>query len=192
MEQIFELSIDLEQNIDEFPNIHKINANDYLDLTHILNSEKHEFQDSEIIARGNFLQLNKLDFISNNLNIPIFSNRVIKEIEKYNYSHLKIIPLKIYDDTEQEKKPRMDFFTIDFRKQFNFLNLEKSEFRKLRSQPEKKGILRTVVIKEISELIPVVFRVKESISKLFITENLLDSFESNSLRGIVYKKVVTE
>ena len=189
MNKVFELKIDLSQNIDELPNIHKINSNDYIDITHILNSVKYQFKESEIVVRGNFLQLDKYDFISNDLNIPIFSKRFISEIEKINYLKLKVIPLKIYDDEEQIEKPRNDFFTIDFREELNILNIEKSEFRKLRSQPDKIGILKKVVLKPINSSLTGLFRVKESITKLFITEELINSLK---LKGAEYNEVTIE
>lgn len=182
MEKVFEVKIDLSQNIDEFPNIHKIRSNDYLDLTHILNNESYRFEENEIIVRGNFQQLDEYDFISNDLNIPIFSKKFINAIDKSKENGLKIIPIKIYDDTGQIQEPRNDFFTIDFRIQYDFLDLDKSIFRKLRSEPNKKGILKKVVFKKELVDIPVIFRIKESISKLFVSESLLKHSNFNGFR----------
>ena len=189
MMKVFELKTDFAQNIDELPNIHKINSNDYIDLSHILNSEKYEYENSEIIVMGNFNQLDKYDFISNDMNIPVFSKKFIDEIISVNDIELKVIPLKVYDDSEQIKEPRNDFFTIDFRQQLDLLNLEQSEFKKLKSKPQKRGILKKVVLKKFNNSAPALFRVKESISKLFISESLLNSL---ILKGIRIEEVEIE
>jgi len=201
MTKAFKISPDLSQNIDDFPNVHKINKEDYPDLSRILASEDYEYNGGNVVARCNLNQVLKFDFIANDLNIPIVSSRFINLLELEGLDEIDIIPLILIDDTylgevyEGERlKTDLPFhygyFTIKFKKQYDFCNTLLSEYRKLRSQPESKGILRKPVfnLPEVG-FFPPIFRIKDSVSSLFVSVNSYSIIKTHDLKAFILDEV---
>lgn len=203
MNKAYRLKVDNSQIVDDFPNIHKIKQEDYLDLSHLLASEKHELTENEIIARANFDQITKYDFIQNEFGIPVLSNRFIDLLNLYDDKELKLVPVILLDDIippnkiyktfgkgiKKDVPINTDFNTVKFNKQFDYCDLEKSSFRKLRSQPDSLGILKQVVLKEPKNGFPSLFRIKESISMLFVSGEAKEALESNGIKGCLFDEV---
>lgn len=201
MNRIFTLKVDHSQSIDDIPNIHKINLEDYQDLSQVLASEKYSFSGS-IIARANILQLQNFDFITNDLNIPIFSRKVIDLTQIDNVNEIALIPLHLVDDTYLKSFSKEDvlnkklqvneeFYSLKFIKQLDCCNRDFSTFRKLRSKPNEIGILKKPVLNTPDFGFPNIFRIKESISYLFVSERVKNTIELNDLKGFVFEEVET-
>src|SRR5690554_4043027 len=201
MNKIFTLKVDHSQIIDDIPNIHKVNLEDYQDLSQVLASEKHSFSDV-IIARANILQLQNFDFVANDLNIPIFSQKTIEITQIDKVDEVILIPLFLVDDTylkpfirEFVLSGKLDvnekFYSLKFTKKLGFCNRELSTFKKLRSKPNELGILKKPVLNVPDLGFPEIFRIKESISFLFVTEKVKNIIELNGLKGFVFEEVET-
>lgn len=199
----FKLKVDLTQCVDDLPNIHRIKQNDYLDLSQILASDEHAYLGSEIICKANFSQLSKFDFIYNDLNVPILSQKFIDQIQIHLIKEICIVPIKLIDDTYLEplfsidntlKKDlpiRTDFFTLKFIVCQDYCDQERSTFRKIKSKPEEIGILRTPVLREPKNGFPKIFRIKESVSLLFVSEITKSIVESAEIKGCIFEEVET-
>jgi hypothetical protein len=203
MTKVFTLKVDNSQIIDDIPNIHKINTEDYQDLCHILASEKHSFSNIKIVARANFLQLSSFDFIANDLNIPIFSKRFIDLLDVEKIDEIDLVSLILIDDTflasvfepdntlKFNLPTRMDFFSLKFKTQLNLCNQRLSKFMKLRSNPDTLGVLKKPVLNIPTNGFPNIFRIKESVSLLFVSEKIKQLIESNNIKGCVFEEVET-
>lgn len=201
MGRVFTLKVDHSQSIDDIPNVHKISSEDYQDLSQVLASEKYSFSNN-IIARANFLQLKDLDFITNDLNIPVLNKKIIDLTQIDKVKEVVLIPLFLVDDTYLKPFSKDDvlnkkigvndeFYSLKFIKQLDFCNRELSVFRKLRSKPNELGILKKPVLNTPDSGFPDVFRIKESVSFLFVSERLKNTVELYGLKGFVFEEVET-
>jgi len=203
MNRVYKLKVDNSQIVDDFPNIHKIKKDDYLDLSHLLSSEKYQLTEENIVLRANFDQIKNYDFVQNELNIPILSKKFVNSLNLDNIEGLNLIPIILIDDKishneifktigkgiKKDVPKNIDFFTIKFNKQFDYCDIEKASFRKLRSQSNSLGILKKPVLKETGNGFPKLFRIKESITMLFITHIAKQALEANGIKGCIFEEV---
>lgn len=203
MNKAYILNVDYSQIVDDQPNIHKIKEDDYLDLSQVLASEKHEINEKEIIMRADFNQIVKYDFVQNELNIPIVSQKFIDALKINQLEYMQLISIILLDETvppnkifkllgngvRKEVSRNTNFYTLKFNNQFDYCDKENSTFRKLRSQPDSLGILKKTVLKEPANGFPSLFRIKESVSKLFLSAQAKEALESNNIKGCVFEEV---
>lgn len=201
MDRVFTLKVDHSQSIDDIPNVHKISLEDYQDLSQVLASEKHSFS-GNVVARANFLKLKKFDFITNDLNIPVLSRKMIDLTQIDKIEEIVLIPLSLVDDTylnpfskedvlDKKLQANEEFYSLKFTKQLDCCNREFSNFRKLRSKPNELGILKKPVLNTTDLGFPDIFRIKESVSFLFVSERIKNIVELNDLKGCVFEEVET-
>lgn len=203
MYKVFNLKVDQTQNIDDFPNVHKINNEDYPDISQVLASAIYDFKEDAIVVRANLRQIAKYDFLTNDLNIPILSKRFAELIDINSIKEIKSVPLLLLDDTYLDtlydkegilKKDILhskEFVSLNFNHQFDFCDIEKSTFRKLRSNPNSSGILRKAVLKLPKHGFPSLFRISETISKLFVSAEAKELLDAANIKGCVFEPVET-
>lgn len=197
----YKIIVDHSQNVDDIPSVHKLNKIDYVDLPQLLNSVNHIFHDKAIYARANFLSLDKYDFLSNDINIPIFSAKFSNLLNLDNLTSASVVPIVLIDDTyldspfdiggdlKLDVPVRKDFTTLKFHDHYDFCNRELSVFRKLRSNPDHLGILRKPVLNEPIEGFPSIFKIIESISLLLISESVYIQALNAAVSGVYYEEV---
>ncbi len=200
MENCFLLKVDFSQCIDDFMTVHKIDDTD-IDLSHLLNSSKRTFGRDKIYARANLLHLPKFDFIANDLRIPVISSRFIEISGLSSCEDFELVPLLLIDDTfsgdlfsedgelNNDVKKEEGYYTLNFLTHREFCDVEKSVFRKLRSQPESLGVIKKIVLRQPEEGFPKMFKIKETISSLFISEGMKNLLEEGSIKGCLFEKI---
>ncbi|MEL6637033.1 MAG: hypothetical protein AAFR05_09800 [Bacteroidota bacterium] len=200
MERCYQIKIDYSQCIDDFMTVHKLNDSD-VDLTHLLNSSERDFNQEYIYARANLRHIVNFDFIANDLKIPILSKKFVEAAQISSNHDFDLVDLVLLDDTYQgelfsaEGNPNEGveklegFSTINFKVQRALCDVENSTFMKLRSQPDSPGLLRKVVLRYPEEGFPPIFRIKESISMLFVSQSLKERLEENTIKGCLFNEV---
>jgi hypothetical protein len=200
LEKCFLLKVDFSQCIDDFMTVHKINTED-VDLPHLLNSSKYTFDRSDVYARANLLHLPKFDYIANDLRIPVLSPKFIGSTEISNCEDFELVPMILVDDTftgdffdgkgnlKEEVKKIEGYYTLNFIEQREFCDIDKSTFRKLRSQPDSLGRIKKIVLRQPKEGFPKIFKIKETVSSIFISESMKNLLEENCIKGCLFEEV---
>ena len=200
MERCFLLKVDFGQCVDDFMSVHKIDNED-VDLPHLLNSAKHSFGRSSVYARANLLHLLQFDFIANDLGIPVLSPKFIAISNISNCEDFELVPMILVDDTflsdlfdgkgelKEEVKKVEGYYTLNFIKQRDYCNIEKSVFRKLQSQPYSIGIIRKIVLRQPKGSFPKIFKIKETMSSIFISESMKNLLGDNGIKGCLFEEV---
>ncbi len=200
MEKCFLLKTDFTQCIDDFMTIHKLDMTD-ADLPHLINSSKYEFTKKKIFARANITHVVKFDFIANDLKIPIVSQRFIDASKISDCDEFDIIPLILIDDTfigeffdnegnvKNEVNTVEGYFTLKFKIQQNYCDKDNSIFIKLASKPNSLGLIRKIVLKAPQSGFLKIFRIKETVSKLFVSGTMKKDLESMNIKGCIFEEV---
>jgi len=156
-----------------------------------------------IYFESNFNTIPKTDFPLNDLNIPIMSDRLIKLILSTGRINFKSVPVIMLDDTYLEKKfddsgllfknvKRIDSYqAIMLLDRINCFDYEKSIYESSELNPKIPGYIKKVVLKISGLSLPPIFRINESPSTLFISDNLKNIMVENKIMGCEFEKIET-
>jgi len=200
VEKCFLLKVDFSQCLDDFMTVHKIDNND-LDLSQLLNSSKHNFDRGIVYGRANLSHLPKFDFIANDLKVPVLSPRFVKISKLVNCEDFNLVPMILLDESFSgdyfskngnligEVNKLEGYYTLKFVIQRDYCNIEKSLFRKLKSQPNSLGIIKKIVLTLPKSGFPKMFKIKETISSLFVSESMKHILEASSIKGCLFEEI---
>jgi hypothetical protein len=135
------------------------------------------------------------------LGIPVVSKKMLKVLTDLKNFEFKEISTCMIDDTFSgkifnEKKELLDnvptnrkFITLQILSYTSCFDYDNSVFRPLRSNPDLPGIIKKMVLKEPDKGFPPIFRIKESSSKLFVSEEAKEALERADIKGCIFEEV---
>ncbi len=200
MEKCFLLKVDFSQCIDDYMSVHKLKKED-IDLSLRLNSNQSAFNQKELHARANLSLVTKYDFIANDMSIPVLSQKFVDIANLSSEDEFDLVPMTLLDETysheyynsEGEIKKEVSYlkgyYTLNFKILKDYCDTEKSVFRKLRSQPNSRGIVRKIVLSAPEEGFTKIFRIKETASKLFVSQEMKEILQNANITGCLFKEV---
>lgn len=204
MENIYEIDWDTSHLVDiEYDVFHvPYEDNNFLG-SEILDDFEFEHP-KEILFRGDFSVLNKVDFLVNDLLAPILSKKMIRILESIgSFPHrtiscgiidFKISPDDSFENFEKsilkpETEVNREYEILHILEHLDVLDYEKSDIIMSKIDPSEVSKIRKYVFKEPTDGFPPIFRIKEIFTPLFITEKVKQEFESTGIQGIKYKKL---
>ncbi len=152
-----------------------------------------------IYFRANLNLISKIDFPINSLNIPIFSKRMYEIFNKLSIINHRLISVIMIDDTfmgeifDQNGKLLKNIKTNDMYCSFQIMNYidafdyDKSVYKNDPILPV--GYISKLVLKTPKEGFHSIFKIKESMNMLFISEETKEALEKNNIRGCVFEEV---
>lgn len=155
-----------------------------------------------VLLRANFEVIPNIDYPLTDLNVPIFSNKMISVIERVGAFEKILTPVIMVDDTylgevlNESGQIKPEVLTNSEYKAITIINREdcfdydNSEFDPSELNPNIPGYIKTTVLKNSIHL-PPIFRIKESPSKLFLTEITKNALELNDIVGCVFEEIDT-
>lgn len=179
----------------KFPNSDKAS-------TIFLNSKHKDKLPQKILYKANFNIISKIDYPLTDLNIPILSDRMIDILKSVGTFKAILTPVIMIDDTylenvldaKNELKPDVPVFNnykaLTIIERENCFDYNNSIFEPSELNPEIPGYIKKLVLK-FDNVLPPIFRIKESPSKLIITGKAKEVLESNNIKGCVFEEVET-
>lgn len=168
---------------------------------------KWEYQPPSLL---NFLadfhwKVHEQDFIDNDLQIPIFSNRFLELIERIKSVPLEKIPVNLIDDTyfnplfdeKGDLKPEVPH-TSNFKAiklvsfSENLFDYEKSKYDMDELFEGEIDYIEELVLKTPEEGFPPIFKIKEDIQLLLVNGVVKKRAEESGYRGFTFNEVKTE
>tara|TARA_R110001583_G_scaffold41589_1_gene132179 strand:- start:598 stop:1227 length:630 start_codon:yes stop_codon:yes gene_type:complete len=155
-----------------------------------------------ILFRANFNIIPEFDYPLTDLNVPILSDRMISilnEIDDFEAIFTKVIMLddtyleSIYDETgnlKSEIKTALNYKALTIVNREDCFDFENSIYQPSELNPNKPGFIEKLVLKS-TEYLPPIFRIRETPSKLLITESAKSALEKNDIKGCVFEEVET-
>lgn len=173
--------------------------------TMFLNKKHIERLPKQIYFESNLNTITKTDFPLNDLNIPIMSDRLIEVIKSIGDINLKEVPVVMLDRTFLENKFHSSGSLKDVVKYFDnykaimlldrieCFDYQNSIYEPGELNPNIPGYIKKIVL-NISDInIPPIFRLKESPSKIFITEKTKELIVTKKkINGCLFEKVETD
>jgi len=170
-------------------------------IHYLMNPERHELSKvkNPILFQADFSIISKYDYLTNSLRIPILSERVIEIIISKN--KIDLFDIIMVDDTYMEERfdanknlrPEVptinEFKTFRFRQTENYINLDQSEYRPLRSNPNAPGKINKLILNIPTEGFKPIFRTKWIPSSIILTEELKTEFEDKEIKGFMYEEL---
>lgn len=155
-----------------------------------------------VLFKANFNIIPEFDYPLTDLNVPILSDRMISilsEIDDFQAIFTNVIMLDdtylgtIYDEKgglKSEIKTESNYKILTIVNREDCFDFENSKYQPSELNPNKPGFIEKLVLKS-SEYLPPIFRIKESPSKLLITERAKSALEKNDIKGCVFEEVET-
>jgi len=148
---------------------------------------------------ANFNLISIYDFPYLDVSIPVMSDKMIRSLGSKGTLNCDLYPVIMLKDTfleskfDKNKKLRTNvpidnrFSVIHLKSYFECFDYEKSKF--ITYQGSNSITISDMVLKKQSVDFPSIFRVKEEISSLFVTEETKMKFEENKVRGVAYNEI---
>ncbi|MDA9773837.1 hypothetical protein N9B82_02675 [Saprospiraceae bacterium] len=150
---------------------------------------------------ANFDLISMYDFPYLDVSLPVMSDKMIHSIGLKTSLMWDLYPVVMLKDTylaskfDENNKLRPNvpidkrFSVIHLKSYFECFDYDKSKF--ITYQGSNSMTITNMVLKNQSFAFPSIFRIKEEISSLFVTEETKMTFEENKIKGIVYNEVET-
>lgn len=203
MKKIFSLNWDYNHSGDmERDAFHIPFENSNKASTIFLNPRYKDKLPDKVLFRANFNTIPNVDYPLTDLNIPILSDRMITLLNEEGDFEAIFTNVIMIDDTylgevfnsnnvlKEEVNINSSYKAITIVNREDCFDFENSVFEPSELNPNKPGFINKLVLKESSDL-PVIFRINESPSKLFVTENAKLILEKNNIKGCVFEEIET-
>lgn len=170
--------------------------------TIFLNPKYKDKLPSKVMFNANFKLIPSIDYPLTDLNIPVFSNKMISlinQIGDFDAIFTNVIMIdnrfteNIYDEKGRLKSEipiNSDYKAITLVNREKCFDFENSIYLPSELNPNKPGFIKKLVLKYSSSL-PPIFRVKEAPSKLLVIQNVKEILEANDINGCVFEEVET-
>lgn len=155
-----------------------------------------------IYFQANFLLIPKYDYPLTDLNIPVMHHRMLDVFLALDEIKYEGIPVIMIDDTYLGERfdgsgnlnptvpKNEDYLAIRLTDGLhNFLDLDRSDYRPSRVNPNIPSRIRKTVLKKPDQGFPPLFRVKFTPSALFISQAAKEALEANNIKGCVFEEV---
>ena len=175
-------------------------------IHYLINPELYEIEliKNPILFQADFSIISIYDYPTNSLRIPIFSKKMIEVVESVGRTQIDWFDIVMVDDTYMEERfdkngnlnkevpTNTDFKTFRIKKTEDYINLEQSEYRPLKSNPKAPGRFKKFVLNEPETGFKPIFRTKYIPSSLIVTEEIKNEFENNEIQGCVFNELIYE
>ena len=155
-----------------------------------------------IAFQANFQLIPNYDYPLTDLNIPIMHKRMLEIFLSLGRINYEYIPVIMIDDTFLDERfdnsgnlnpsvhKNEDYLAVRLVDGlYDFLDLDKSDFRPSRVNPKIPSRINKAVLKKPVEDFPPLFRVKFSPSSLFVSQAAKEALETNNIKGCVFEEV---
>jgi len=154
----------------------------------------------KIMFRANFNFIPKVDYPSTDLDIPIFSNKMISLLQSIGSFDVILTEVIMIDDTyldnifdskgilKGEVIKYSNYKAISLSNFENCFDFNSSIFKPSELNPNIPGYIEKLVLKRNYNY-PPVFRIKESPSRLLFTEATKNIFEENNIIGCLFDEI---
>jgi len=156
----------------------------------------------EIYLRANFNVIpNNTDYPITDLTFPIISKKMIDILLSVKKINIKYFQTIMIDDTflddyldengklNQNIPLNTSFFAIQFLQVEDVFDYSTSIFKPMRSNPELPGIIKKMVLKEPENGFPPLFKIKESLPNIFVSQEAKEALEEQNIKGCIFEEV---
>ena len=156
----------------------------------------------EIYLRANFNVIpNNTDYPITDLTFPIISKKMIDILLSVKKINIKYFQTIMIDDTflddyldengklNQNIPLNTSFFAIQFLQVEDVFDYSTSIFKPMRSNPELLGIIKKMVLKEPENGFPPLFKIKESLPNIFVSQEAKEALEEQNIKGCIFEEV---
>ncbi len=201
MVKVYTLNHDYEHSGDPERDAFHISFNGDDMISSFLLNPKYEELPDVIYFQANFNLIPEYDYPLTDLNIPVFSRRMMDIILGIGGCKFKEVSVVMIDDTYFKDKfnskgellPEVpvekEYLTFQLQERLEVFDYERSVYKMLKSQPDKPGIIKKMVLKEPSIGFPPLFRIKEKASVLFVSKEAKEALEAENIKGCVFEPV---
>ena len=146
-----------------------------------------------IRTQGVHMQIEGLDYILSNPNLPIMSKRMLSVLESVKDFPHQTIPVTIEDTvlvTDEDGKSRpsgkvnTDYVAVQLLEQLDIFDREKSVYKPSVLNPDRVGRIRKLVLKVPEEGLPPIFRIKDNRTYLYVSPEAKTALEEAGITGI--------
>ena len=148
----------------------------------------------EIKFKTNYETQLDTDFLFTDSRLFIISKKIIDIISNFANIKFTLIPIVLINDTTLEKKIEnekerinIDYFAIRFENLDSYFDSKHSDYIPTRTNPNLPSRINKLVLKEPFDGFPNLFRTKEKVSEIFITEFLKNKIEGSNVKRCVFE-----
>ncbi len=144
----------------------------------------------------------EVDYPHNSLLADVLSKKMLSVFTELSQLEFRTVPVIMFDHKELEayhieegellddlKRRNVDYVALQLLKYTDAFDRENAEFEENFLDPDEVGYIEKLVLKEPADGFPSLFRIKEDITKLFVTEQAKDALEAAGIKGCVFEKV---
>ncbi|WP_028973392.1 hypothetical protein [Spirochaeta cellobiosiphila] len=155
----------------------------------------------KLLFSGDFNSVGTLDYISNDLRLPVFSKKMIDFLISLGSFEYEIIPCEIFDfslpheDVFEDRskwtfKPGIevnrDYYAFRLLDNYLEMDYDKSEYELLGDEDDSILTLTNLVLKQNEASIAPIFRIKEMRRALLVTNSVKEELESAGFKGLIF------
>ncbi|WP_028973386.1 hypothetical protein [Spirochaeta cellobiosiphila] len=159
----------------------------------------------KFVFSGDFNVVGNIDYITNDLWIPVLSKRMIDLLTSLGSFKYELIPCEIFDFTipheevfeDKSKwlyKPNIelnkDYYALRLLDDYVEMDYEKSEYDILIKDPLRIGSIENLVLRSSKGGLPPLFRIKEKLSQILVPESVKEELEASGLKGLVFESEI--
>ncbi|WP_028973395.1 imm11 family protein [Spirochaeta cellobiosiphila] len=201
MEKIYEMTWSKDHLVDvEYDIFHMPFEMDESYRARFFGGSKYNIQ-KNLLFSGDIKILGEIDFIVNDLWLPIFSKRMIDLLTSLGSFEYELITCGIFDFTLPHEKVfedrskwiikngievNKDYFALRLLDPTVEIDYDKSEYDIVMKDPLRLGTITKLVVKESVGGLPPIFKIKEKPSRILVTESVKDELEAAGLQGLVF------
>ena len=147
----------------------------------------------EIRTEGAHIQIEGLDYIVTNPDIPVMSKRMLSALESVRDFPHQTIPVKIEDTVliidedgnfQPSGKVNTDYVAVQLLEQLDIFDREKSTYKPSVVNPDKVGFVNKLVLKVPPQGLPPIFRIKDNRTYLYVSPEAKIALEEAGITGI--------
>ena len=149
-------------------------------------------------TEGVHIQIEGLDYILSNPDLPIMSKRMLSVLESVKDFPHQTIPVKIEDtvlvtDTDGELQPsgkiNTNYVAVQLLEQLDIFDRKKSIYEPSFINPNDVGDIDKLVLKVPPQGLPPIFRIKDNRTYIYVSPEAKTALEEASVTGIKFVRI---
>ena len=147
----------------------------------------------EIRTQGAHIQIEGLDYILTDPDLPVMSKRMLSILESVKDFPHQTIPVRIEDTvsvtradgkSQPSGKVNTDYVAVQLLKHLDIFDREKSIYEPNFLNPNKVGRVEKLVLKVLEKRLPPIFRIKDKPTYLYVSPEAKTALEEAGITGI--------